>query len=191
MTLRSLLIVLLCATLPPWLLAGFADWFCHRRSKIESTAGPRESALHLLLYLLIALPLALAVFLQMTASLMVFMAACVLAHMAVSLWDTSFAQPRRHISPLEQQIHSYLEMLPLFALALACVLHWDAVVHPSWNWSLREQPLPSAWRWGVVLALLPGLLLIVEELLRCCTRTVRAAQLSGSPRPSVEPPEDE
>ena len=173
MTLRALLIVLLCVMLPIWLLAGFGDWLCHRRTKIESTAGPRESALHVLLYLLIAVPLALAMFLQITALLMVFMAAGVLAHMAVSLWDTSFAQPRRHISPLEQQIHSYLAMLPLFALLLAGVLHWDAVVNPSWSWSIRDQPLPAAWRWGVMLALLPGLLLIVEELLRCLHKSGR------------------
>jgi hypothetical protein len=167
MTLRSLLISLLCLSLPLWLLAGFGDWLCHRRSQIQRTAGPRESALHLLLYLLIALPVALALFLEIEAALLLFMAACVLAHMAVSLWDTSFAQPRRHISPLEQQIHSYLEMLPLFAVALTAVLHWDAVVHPAWHWSKRLDPLPESWTLAVLLALLSGLLLIVEEWLRC------------------------
>ena len=166
MTLRSLLIGLLCLTLPPWLLAGFADWFCHRRTLIERTAGPRESALHLLLYLSIAVPLGLALFLEINALLLAFMTVCVLAHMAVSLWDTRYAQPRRHISPLEQQIHSYLEMLPVFALALAIVLHWEAVRDPAWSLSVRRQPLPAAWSWGVLLALVPGLLLIVEELLR-------------------------
>jgi len=167
MTLRSLLIILLCLTLPPWLLAGFADWLCHRRALIERTAGPRESALHLLLYLLIAVPLGLALFLETNALLLAFMTACVLAHMAVSLWDTSYAQPRRHISPLEQQIHSYLEMLPVFALALAIVLHWEAVRDPVWAISGRRQPLPATWTWGVLLALCPGLLMIVEELVRC------------------------
>jgi hypothetical protein len=165
--LHALLIVLLGLTLPPWLLAGLGDWLCHRRSRIESTAGPRESALHLLLYLLIAVPLVVAMFLEINALLLAFMSAGVLAHMAVSLWDTSFAQPRRFISPLEQQIHSYLEMLPLFALALVFVLHWDAVRDPDWTWSSRESPLPDAWRWGVIAALVPGMSLIVEELLRC------------------------
>jgi hypothetical protein len=167
MTLQSLLIGLLCLTLPLWLLAGFGDWLSHRRSQIDRTAGPRESALHLLLYLLIALPIALALFLEIGTALLLFMTACVLAHMAVSLWDTSFAQPRRHISPLEQQIHSYLEMLPLFAVALAAVLHWNAVVNPAWHWSVRLAPLPTSWTLGVLAALLAGLLLIVEELWRC------------------------
>jgi hypothetical protein len=167
MTERALLVALLCLTLPPWLLAGFGDWLCHRRTHIERTAGTGESVFHLLLYLLIALPLALALFLEVTALLQVFMAFCVIAHMGVSLWDTSFAQPRRHISPLEQQIHSYLEMLPLFALALVVVLHWDALMNPAWTLAPRRQPLPVAWTCGVLLALVPGFLLILEELLRC------------------------
>jgi hypothetical protein len=153
--------------LPLWLLAGFGDWLCHRHSQIQHTAGPRESALHLVLYLLIAVPIILALFLEMDFMLLVLMAVCTLAHMGVSLWDTSFAQPRRHISPLEQQIHSYLEMLPLFAVALAIVLHWDAITHPVWRWSFRVQPLPTAWTAGVLVALLAGQVLIAEELLRC------------------------
>jgi hypothetical protein len=173
-TLRSLLIALLCLTLPLWLLAGFGDWLCHRRTLIERTAGPRESALHLLLYLTIVVPLGLALFLEINALLLAFMAVGVLAHMAVSLWDTSYAQPRRHIAPLEQQLHSYLEMLPLFALALVAVLHWEAVREPAWTFSVREQPLPPAWSWGVLLALAPGLLLILEELLRCQRAARRA-----------------
>jgi hypothetical protein len=173
MSLRSLLVTLLCLTFPLWLLAGCGDWLCHRRSHIERSAGPRESALHLLLYLLIAVPVALGLCLSINSMLLAFMTACVFAHMGVSVWDTSYAQPRRHISPLEQHIHSYQDMLPLFALALAYVLHWDALAHPVWNWSLRPQPLP--WTFGVLLALCAGLLMIIEELTRCL-RTARAPQ---------------
>jgi hypothetical protein len=167
MNLRSLLIVVLCLTLPMWLLAGFGDWLCHRRSRIQHTSGPRESMLHLLLYLLIAVPVTLGLFLAIDALLLMFMAACVLAHLAVSVWDTSYAQPRRHISPLEQHIHSYQDMLPVFAVALVFVLHWDAMRSPAWNLSTRLQPLPEAWVWGVLLVLGAGWLFIVEELVRC------------------------
>jgi hypothetical protein len=136
--------------------------------------------LHILIYLLIAVPVAAGLFLSINAILLAFMAACVAAHMAVSLWDTSYAQPRRYISPVEQHIHSYQDTLPLFAPALACVLHWDAVAEPVWSWSLRPQPLP--WTWGVVLALCPGLLMIVEELM-CCLRTARVSQVTGEKDP--------
>jgi hypothetical protein len=180
-----LLAVILCVMLPLWLLAGFCDWICHRHSHIERTAGPREPALHLLLYLLVAIPIALSLYLAIGALLLCFMAACVAAHMAVSVWDTSFAQPRRHISPLEQHIHSYQDMLPLFALTLTAVVHWDALRDPLWRWSVRDHPLlPDIWAWTVLLALLAGMLAIVEELLRC----LRAARQSMSGIGTARPP---
>lgn len=164
--LSSLLVLLLALLLPLWLLAGLGDWLCHRRTLIERTAGSSESALHLVLYLLIAVPIALGLFLEVGASLLVFMVLCVAAHSAVSLWDTSYAQPRRFISPIEQLMHSHLEMLPVFALALVLVLHWDAVMDPEWSISSRKQPLPGAWSTAVLVALVPGLLMILEELAR-------------------------
>ncbi len=160
------MIFLLALTLPLWLLAGIGDWWCHRRTLIDRTSGPRESALHLLLYLVIAVPIALGLFLQINALLLVFMAVCVAAHSAVSLWDTSYSQPRRYISPVEQMIHSHLEMLPVFALGLVVALHWNAVVNPDWSLVTREHPLPGAWTWGVLVLLAPGLLMILEELAR-------------------------
>jgi hypothetical protein len=163
--LPSLLVGLLCLMLPLWLLAGFGDWLCHRRSRIERTAGPRESALHILLYLLIAVPVIFGLFLSIDAPLLAFMAACVTAHMAVSLWDTAYAQPRRYISPVEQHIHSYQDTLPLFALALVVALRWDALATPAWSWSPRPHPLP--WTWGVLLVLCAGFIMIIEELMRC------------------------
>jgi hypothetical protein len=63
-------------------------------------------------------------------------------------------------------------MLPLFALALACILHWDALANPLWNWQMRPQAPP--WAWGVWMALCAGLVMIIEELARC----LRAARLS-------------
>src|SRR4051812_21500107 len=137
--------ILLAITLPLWLLAGFGDWWCHRRTLIHRTSGPRESVLHLVLYLVIAVPLALGLFLRINAPLLVFMVACVCAHSAIALWDSSYSQPRRYISPVEQMIHSHLEMLPVFALGLVLVLHWDAVVNPDWSLVARQHPLPAAW----------------------------------------------
>ena len=36
--------------MPLWLGAGLADWYLHRRTRIEDTAGPKESALHSLMF---------------------------------------------------------------------------------------------------------------------------------------------
>jgi hypothetical protein len=170
MSLRSLLVALLYLMLLLWLLAGWGDWLCHRRSRIELSAGPRESALHLALYLLVAVPTGMSVYLSIDALLLAFMTACVVAHMVVSVWDTTYAQPRRFISPLEQHIHSHQDMLPFFALALVVVLHWDALGHPVWTLSPRPRPLP--WGPAVLVALCAGLMMITEELVRCL-RNVR------------------
>src|SRR5690606_36994995 len=55
---------LLYFLLPLWLLAGFADWLCHRRARISLNAGPKESLLHLLMLLEVSVPLLLALFFE-------------------------------------------------------------------------------------------------------------------------------
>jgi hypothetical protein len=151
---------------PLWLAAGGADWICHRRSSIERTSGPAESALHLLLFGQIAIPVVLALWLEITAALLAIMAGGVLAHLLTSLWDTSFAQPRRYISPLEQLVHSWLEMLPLFALVVVAVLHLDQLLTPRWIFESRAQPVPTPWRNAVLLGFAAGAALIIEEFQR-------------------------
>jgi hypothetical protein len=167
MSLRAALWQLLaCGLLPAWLLAGAADWLCHRRTHIERTSGPQESLLHLLLYFEIALPLLLGLWFEVNAMLLSIMAAGVATHMLTSWWDTSFSQPKRYISPIEQQVHSWLEMLPLFAFVLVALLHLDALATPRWSLEWRAQPLPGVWRMGIPAALAAGVVPIVEEYLR-------------------------
>ena len=164
---RSLLIdILAFGALPAWLLAGAADWWCHRRTAIEHTSGSRESALHLLLHAEIAIPLLLGLWLEINLGLLAFMTLCVIAHMITSLVDTRLAQPRRHISPIEQQIHSWLEMMPLFGLVGVTLVHLEALSAAQWLPRLREQPLPLHWRVLVPLALAAGFAFIIEEYAR-------------------------
>jgi hypothetical protein len=179
MSLESLLISLLAwAVFPLWLAAGGADWLCHRRSRIEETSGTRESWLHVVAYFEIALPVVAALFLQLNALLIVVAGVAVVAHLATSLLDTSYSQPRRHISPLEQQLHSFLEMLPLFAFALVVVLHAGEWRDPVWRFALRETPLPRPAVIATLLALLATFVMIAEELWRC-TRRANCARASG------------
>jgi hypothetical protein len=158
--------ILAWGALPLWLAAGFADWLCHRRTRIEQTSGSRESLMHLLLHAQIAIPLLLALWLEIEAGLLLFMAACVMAHLLTSLADTRLAQPRRHISPFEQQVHSWMEMLPVFALVVVAVLHADALREPRWLPALRAEPVPGPWPVLIPLALAAGVALILEEYAR-------------------------
>jgi hypothetical protein len=41
--------LLLYLVLQSWVFVGAADWLSHRVSHIESTSGPKESAIHLLM----------------------------------------------------------------------------------------------------------------------------------------------
>jgi hypothetical protein len=167
MNLREILWQLLAwGILPAWLAAGAADWLCHRRAHIADTSGPRESLLHLLLYAEIVLPVMLALWFDISAGLLAVMAAGVVAHLFTSWWDTAYAQPRRRIAPIEQQVHSWLEMLPLFALLIVAVLHADQFARPDWSLDLREPAMPAASRNFILGVLAAGLVPIVEELLR-------------------------
>jgi hypothetical protein len=162
-----LLHVLAWGALPLWLIAGFGDWWCHRRTRIEQQSGAPEAAMHVVLYAVTAVPVLLGLYFDVTALALAIMAACVAAHTALAWIDTAYTQPRRHISVLEQAFHPWLELLPVFALVVVVVLYADAWRAPEWLFRMRAQSLPTWASIGVPLALAPGALLTLEELVRC------------------------
>jgi hypothetical protein len=165
---RSLLLqVLAWGALPAWLIAGFGDWWCHRRSRIELASGAPEAAMHVVLYVLTLVPVLLGLYFDVTALVLVVMVACVAAHTVLAWIDTAYTQPRRHISVLEQAFHPWLELVPVFALVVVMVLYADAWRAAEWVLRPRPEPLPRWATVGVPLALLPGALLTLEELVRC------------------------
>jgi hypothetical protein len=169
------LLILMYFIMPLWILAGMADYLCHRRTDIEHTAGPKESALHLLLFAEIGLPLVACLFLDINALIFLVMIAAFVAHEATALWDVSYASRYRRISPFEQHVHSFLELIPLFAGILVAILHWPQFLAlfglgtepPRWELRLKQPPLPF---WYVLFVLLASVLLellpYMEELLR-------------------------
>jgi hypothetical protein len=161
---------------PVWILAGLADYLCHRRSDIEHTSGFKESVLHVLQAAEVGVPLLAALFLEINALVLCLMAVLVVAHTATAMWDVSYSTPRRYISPLEQHIHSYLEILPMVAVAIGAIVHWDAFRAPfTFELALKDNPVPPvsiALVLGTV-AVLNGLPLLEEVL-----RTRRAQPIS-------------
>ncbi|PWY50127.1 diguanylate cyclase, partial [Achromobacter sp. RW408] len=77
--------------LPLWLLAGFADWLCHRASHIAQTAGPKESTLHLLMFGEIGIGLLACLFLEINALVFALLIVIFFLHEATALWDVSYA----------------------------------------------------------------------------------------------------
>lgn len=140
---------LLKFVLPAWLAAGIADWACHRASSIETTSGPKESLIHLLMLTEAAVPVLAGMFLEITSPVLALMIASVLLHDATALWDVSFAVERREVTPIEQHVHSYLEMIPVMAVSFIAVLHWPQLCallgigrkQPDWGirWTRRAR----------------------------------------------------
>ncbi|MFC4273673.1 diguanylate cyclase [Achromobacter aloeverae] len=169
------LALLLYLVLPLWLLAGFADWLCHRRSDIAHTAGMRESLLHLLMFSEIAVPLLACLFLEINASVFLLIVVCFFLHEATALWDVSYAGRRRRITTFEQHVHSFLEILPLAATLLLAVRHWGQFLAmwglgqetAEWRLRMKADPLPAAEVIGILAAaVVMEIIPYLEELWR-------------------------
>ena len=148
---QALHAVLMYLILPLWIAAGFADWLCHRRTNIAETAGTKESVIHIFMFSQMGIAICSAVFLSVTSLTLCLMAGLLVAHQLTAYWDLHYASNKREITPLEQQIHSLLEMLPFFALVLVCIANWPVFLETvgigdkegTWGLDLRTPALPT------------------------------------------------
>ncbi|MFL6606531.1 MAG: diguanylate cyclase [Steroidobacteraceae bacterium] len=167
---------LLYFLLPLWLAAGVSDYLCHRRTHIEQTSGMGEAVLHVLQAVEVGIPLLMGLFLEINGLVLLIMIAFVLAHTLSALWDGLYTTPKRYISPIEQHIHSHLEYIPIMAVSLVVLLHWEAFAAlfgaadegASFALRLKENPIPARY----VLAVLGAIFvfqgaLLFEETFRC------------------------
>lgn len=168
--------LLLAVLLPMWMLAGFADWLCHRVQRIEHTAGTPESLLHWLLLAELGTGIAAGLLLQPNAAVLALLAACCVAHEITTWCDLAYAASRRRIPPMEQWVHGVQMALPWVGLATLLVIQRDQAlalvghggVAADWGLRWKQPPVPPA----VLLAVLAGVLMFVllpfaEELIRC------------------------
>ncbi|WP_343628258.1 diguanylate cyclase [Roseateles sp.] len=167
--------ILMVFVIPVWLLAGVADWICHRAADIGHTAGAKESLIHLLMFAEVGVPVLAGLFLEINALVLAVMLIAFLAHEATALWDVRYASSRRVVGPIEQHVHSFLELVPLMAIVLAAVAHWPQCLalfgggNEAADWSLRrkEPPLPASYLLAVLASItLLEIVPFVEELLR-------------------------
>ena len=169
--------LLACVVLPLWMAAGLADYLCHRATSIETTSGTRESVLHLVQFALVGIPITLAMFLETNAGYFALAILSIVLHHAAAAVDLVYANPRRHIAPREQMVHSVLEILPITALLLLAVLCWRQFLalfglgaeQPVFAFHAR--PLPISFVITVLAAaFLLNLLPYIEELCRCISQ---------------------
>ena len=65
-----------------------------------------------------------AIFLKIDALLLGFMILCLIAHQVTGYIDLKVAMATRQVTIFEHQVHSVLEIMPLTAFLLLCILHW-------------------------------------------------------------------
>ncbi|MHC3468866.1 diguanylate cyclase [Streptomyces sp. 7R007] len=169
---------LLYGLLPSWFVPGLADWVMHRRTRIEDTAGTKESLIHSLMMAEVGIPIALTLRYEINPLLLTVQLGGAAVHEATALWDVRTAvESDREVKPIEQHIHSFLESLPFGALASLMCLHADQVRSllrggagdpDAWRLVRRRRPLSRGYLAGITAAIGTCVLLPYgEELLRC------------------------
>lgn len=166
---------LLFGQFPVWTAAGLLDWYWHKRSDLEHTAGTAETALHLMMFAEAGLPVTLALFCEINAGLLTVMAAGALVHELTAFVDVGYAEHRREVTSWEQHTHSFLEVLPFTALAVAVCLHANQAAAGAragratdFALRLRERRLSGAHFAYVGVLLLAGVVVPYgNELWRC------------------------
>ena len=167
-------LLLMAAVVPLWIAAGLADWWCHRRTRIEHTSGLRENLFHWVLLAEGGVALLAAALLEVTAGVLLVVLAAFLAHEATTYVELRYTVPRREVRPGEQMVHSFMEILPLALLALLTVAGWEQVQAlfgagaADFGLRWKSQPWPVAWLAGAALAVAAfNVLPMAEESLRC------------------------
>lgn len=151
---------LLYGLLPGWFVPGLADWAMHRRTRIEDTAGSKESLIlphcpkgrggtPTLMMAEVGLPIALTLRYEVNPLLLTVQLGGAAVHEATALWDVKTAvDSDREVKPVEQHIHSFLESLPFAALAALMCLHADQVRAGHWRAADEATRTPGGWCHG-------------------------------------------
>ena len=166
---------LLYFIVPLWTIAGTLDYIWHRRTKIETTSGTVESAIHALMMTEAGLPMLFGLLLEVNSGVILLMIAAFFAHAATAIWDVAYAVERRKVTPNEQHIHSCLEVLPFCAVSFVICLHWGQFTaifgfggeKPRYALRKKDPPLSKAYLAGFLGAVAINGTAYGEELLRC------------------------
>jgi hypothetical protein len=123
----------------------------------------------------VGIPVLAGIFLEITSPLFALMIPSFLLHEATALWDVAYAVTLREVTPIEQHVHSFLELIPLMAISFVAILHWPQFLalfglggeKPDCRLTTKRKPLPKNYVAGLLTALI-GLeaLPYFEELLR-------------------------
>ena len=156
--------------------SGLLDWWWHRKSKIQETAGTHESMIHALMMTEAGVPVMMGLFLEVNALVLLAAIAAVLVHEATAFWDVAYAEERREVTPNEQHTHSFLEVVPVMAASHLIALHPDQFhallgmgdEQPRFEFRAKSEPLSHGYVSGLLAATVATVVLpYTEEIWRC------------------------
>ena len=166
--------LLMYGVVPLWIASGIADWACHRSTAIERTSGLRENLLHWLLLAEGGLVLLAVALFEVDAAVLLIAFGGFLAHELTTYLELRYTVEKRKVRPVEQMVHSFMELMPLVILALLAVIQWDQVLAlfdagtPDFGLRLKAEPWQPAYLAATGLAVLVlNVLPMVEETIRC------------------------
>jgi len=97
-------------------------------------------------------PVLACLFLEINAPVLAVIIAAFFVHEATAMWDVAYAVTRRKVTPIEQHVHSFLEMLPLMGASFLVVLHWPKFLEliglagkRDMRIRLKREPLPAPY----------------------------------------------
>ena len=87
------------------------------------------------------------------------MIAAFFVHEATALWDVRYAVSKRWVSPGEQHVHSFMEMLPLLAIVIVALVHESQFLAliglgseaPRFDITFKSEPLPRSYILGLLM----------------------------------------
>ena len=167
---------MLSFVVPLWIGAGLLDWYWHRKTKIETTSGTKESIIHAMMMSEAGVAVMAGLFLEVNAGVLLLMLSAFGIHELTAFWDVAYASEHRDVRPREQHTHSLLEMLPFCAVSFMIIMHWDQFLalfgdkrkpaRFALEW--KKVPLPPAYIRTILAAITGGIALPYgEELVRC------------------------
>jgi hypothetical protein len=109
--------------MPLWLGAGLADWAPAPPHPDRGDGRAEGIALYSLMFAEPGVPVLLGLFCEVNAGVLATAADAVAAHSATAYWDQTYAEPRRQVMPVEQHVHSLLEVSPIIATFLLTALY--------------------------------------------------------------------
>jgi hypothetical protein len=162
--------------LPTWMIVGLLDWYWHKDTDIEHTSGLKESLIHALMFTEVGAPILMTLFLEMNAGTIIVMLGTLGLHETTAFWDVGYAVEHREVKTREQHTHSFLEVLPVMALALVCCLHPHQVhalfgrgpEKPRFELKMKNRRIPRQYLLAIGGMIVGGLVIpYANEIVRC------------------------